>query len=418
MKIAVIGLGYVGLPLALALSKKNTLVGFDIDDSRVIELKKGFDRTGMFDQVQLKNFKANVTSQKSDISNSNIFIITVPTPVDENKNPDLSALNSASRIVGQFLEKDDIVVYESTVWPGVTEQICGPILENISGLKCGYDFFLGYSPERINPGDKEHTLENITKVVSGQNTMVTKTLTALYEEVTNGGIHVAPNIRTAEAAKSIENAQRDINIAFINEIAQICHKLDISTHDVLEAAETKWNFLKFRPGLVGGHCIGVDPYYLAKRARDLGHEPHILLTGRKINDEMGSYIATSILNQLNKNSKILVLGLTFKEDVKDLRNSQINEIIDKFKKSGHSVCVHDPHASPSEAKNLYDIQLESSLNLSEEFDCILCCVAHTEYCSMNASSISRLLSNNALLADIKGIWRKLEIDKPHRKWTL
>ena len=416
--VAVIGLGYVGLPLAIALSEFNDVIGFDINKKRVKELINGIDQTGEFNSVELKCSQLNFTHDPNDISQAKIFIIAVPTPVDENKKPDLTALTAASQSVGQQIKRGAIVVYESTVWPGVTEDICMPILENTSGMKSGHDFFIGYSPERINPGDKEHTIDQITKVVSAQTSEACDIITSLYSQVTNGKIHISPNIRTAEAAKIIENAQRDINIAFINEIAQICQKLEISVYEVLEAAQTKWNFLNFKPGLVGGHCIGVDPYYLAHKASELGHEPHILLTGRKINDSMGLYIAEQVLKLLESESHVLILGLTFKEDVSDLRNSQVIDIIQHLKAAGHKISVCDPHASKDDAMNLYGIKLKNSIYGNKRYHCVLCCVGHKEYRDMDVKSVTNLLMENGLIADVKGIWRKLKTSKVYRRWTL
>tara|TARA_A100001037_G_scaffold298377_1_gene321986 strand:+ start:4174 stop:5475 length:1302 start_codon:yes stop_codon:yes gene_type:complete len=416
--VAVVGLGYVGLPLAIALSKFHKVIGLDTDENRVKELTNGFDRTGEFISSEITNMELRLTSKPNDICLSKIFIIAVPTPVDKDNKPDLSSLRSASETVGTQMRKGSIIVYESTVWPGVTEDICAPILQETSGLKAGVDFFLGYSPERVNPGDKEHTIDKITKIVSAQTPEICNTLSKLYGQITKGKIHVSPNIRTAEAAKVIENAQRDINIAFINEIAQICQKLEISVYEVLEAAETKWNFLKFKPGLVGGHCIGVDPYYLAYRARELGYDPSVLLTGRKINDGMGKYISDQILHLLEPESNILILGLTFKEDVSDLRNSQVEDIIKYLESSGHTVSVSDPHASQEEAMELYGIKLNNKINEDDKFDCVLCCVGHSEYRKMNGKSIAGLLKKRGLLADIKGIWRNIRLDESYRRWTL
>tara|TARA_Y100001970_G_scaffold294331_1_gene450725 strand:- start:27560 stop:28816 length:1257 start_codon:yes stop_codon:yes gene_type:complete len=418
MKIAIIGLGYVGLPLALALSKSNEVIGFDIDVRRIDELKRKSDKTGEVSSKELSISKISFTSTPDDLSFAEIFIIAVPTPVDNNNDPDLTALYSATQTVGRHIEKGSVVIYESTVWPGVTEEICGPILEESSNLKCGKDFFLGYSPERINPGDSEHTVDRITKVVSGQNSKVAQTISEIYSGITSGGIHIAPNIKTAEAAKAIENAQRDINIAFINEIAQICQKLEISTFDVLEAAKTKWNFLDFQPGLVGGHCIGVDPYYLAHCARKLGHEPAVVLTGRQVNDSMGTYIANQISDNLKAKSKILILGFTFKEDVPDIRNSQVIDIVFRLRESNHTVIVHDPYACNEEAQSIYDITLEKTLTFQSKFDCVLCCVSHSDYRKINSTTLEGLLKEDGLLGDVKGIWRNLSLKDSIRRWAL
>ncbi|HEU4636655.1 MAG TPA: nucleotide sugar dehydrogenase, partial [Edaphobacter sp.] len=328
-RVVVVGLGYVGLPLAVALAKRFDVLGFDISEARVSELRSGYDRTREVEDDQLKASALKYTSAIEDCRSADIYIVTVPTPVDQANQPDLGPVLSATRALGQVLDpaKKPIIVYESTVYPGVTEEVCGPELERVSGLRRGVDFFLGYSPERINPGDREHTVDKITKVVAGENDQVLDTLCELYGAVTSGGTFRAASIKAAEAAKVIENAQRDINIAFMNEITQIFGKIGISIYDVLDAAGTKWNFLKFAPGLVGGHCIGVDPYYLSYKAQQLGHDPQVILSGRTINDKMAHYIADEVHTRLNgkagKHCEVLVLGLTFKEDVPDLRNSKV-----------------------------------------------------------------------------------------------
>ena len=361
-RIAVIGLGYVGLPLAVALARHFDVLGVDIDEQRIAELKAGEDRTREIARDQLRASPLKFTVAAEDARGRDIYIVTVPTPVDADNAPDLSAVRAASRMVGKVMGRGAIVVYESTVYPGVTEQIAGPELAAASGLKCGTDFFLGYSPERINPGDREHTVDRITKVVSGQTPEVAKMLGEMYGKVTSGGVFLAKDIRTAEAAKVIENAQRDINIAFINEVATIFQKMGISMHDVLAAAATKWNFLPFTPGLVGGHCIGVDPFYLAHAATALGHHPEIILAGRRINDRMAVFVADCIADRLAAQAKtrlapVLVLGLTFKENVPDLRNSRVIDIINGLKPRGFQIDVHDPLADPEQAKREYGVTL-------------------------------------------------------------
>jgi UDP-N-acetyl-D-glucosamine/UDP-N-acetyl-D-galactosamine dehydrogenase len=433
-KIAVIGLGYVGLPLAVALAKHFTVLGFDIDQKRIEELNSGFDRTHEIDSTTLKKSKLSISSQANALLDQHIYIVTVPTPVTADNSPDLKPLEGASITVAKALSKGAIVVYESTVYPGVTEDFCGPILEKISGLKCGEDFYLGYSPERINPGDKEHTVERITKVVSGQTQAVAEQLKMVYGTLNKGNIFVAANIKTAEAAKVIENAQRDINIAFVNEIATIVGKLGISIYDVLDAASTKWNFLNFKPGLVGGHCIGVDPYYLAHCARQVQHEPEIILAGRRTNEGMGDYIANSInskLHEMGKKgaSRILVLGLTFKENIPDLRNSKVIDVIRSLRDQGHEVTVHDVHANPMEAKLHYDIDLldkfveHISENLhnptrSASYDCIVGAVSHDAYLNFSLEQFEQLLKPDGLIADIKNMWKNGNRPKHLNYWSL
>ena len=427
-KIVVIGLGYVGLPLAVALAKHFPVTGFDIDETRVNQLKKGFDRTSEIEESVLKTSTLQISSDARDIEGHEVFIITVPTPVTEDNLPDLTPLKKASETVGKALQNNAIVVYESTVYPGVTEDFCGPILEKISGKISGRDFYLGYSPERINPGDKLHTIDRITKVVSGQTPEVAEILKHIYGSINNGNIFVARNIKTAEAAKVIENAQRDINIAFINEIATIVGKLGISIYDVLDAANTKWNFLRFQPGLVGGHCIGVDPYYLAECARDLNHEPEVILAGRKINEGMGFFIANTIhqkLKHLNldtnlpsKNARILVLGLTFKEDIPDLRNTKVVDVIEHLKKFGHTVDVHDPFADPIDAKAHYGLNLLTSFQDLFDYDCIIGAVSHQPYLKLSKEAFKTLIRPSGLIADIKNMWKDAPLPEETHYWTL
>ena len=418
-KIAVIGLGYVGLPLAVALAEYHSVVGYDIAAERINQLRDGYDRTGEISSDQLSAANVEYCSEPAVTKGADFFIITVPTPVDKENKPDLTAILAASKTVGGQIKPGAIVVYESTVWPGLTEEICAPALERASGLKYGKDFHLGYSPERINPGDQEHTLRTIMKIVAGDTPDITERIAALYGSINNDNIYVAPDIRTAEAAKVIENAQRDINIAFVNEVAQICHKLGISSAEVLKAAGTKWNFLNFTPGLVGGHCIGVDPYYLAHRAEELGHRPEVILAGRQINDSMGAFVGDHITNLLAPGSKrILVLGLTFKKNVPDLRNSLVGEIVHRLQDKGHIVDVHDPLADHAEAKAIYGIDLLTRIDPGLAYDCVAGAVAHDSYSEMTATKVARLLQTDGLVADIAGMWRSLELPKGLRRWEL
>lgn len=417
--LAIIGLGYVGLPLAVALASKYPCIGFDISESRIAALRDGHDATGEVDAETLRASRLMLTSAPDAMRGADIFIVTVPTPVDRANNPDLSALRSASRTVGTLLKagRRQIVVYESTVYPGVTEDVCGPILEEASGLACGEDFFLGYSPERINPGDREHTVDRITKVVSGQTPEVLDLLCDVYGSITTGGVHRATSIKVAEAAKVIENAQRDINIAFMNEIAMIFHKIGVSTHDVLEAAGTKWNFLKFRPGLVGGHCIGVDPYYLSHLAHEVGHRPDVILAGRAINDGMASYIADELHGRLGRPAQVLVLGVTFKEDVPDLRNSKVVDLIRRLEWLGHKVVIHDPHAVPADAKHEYDLSLAENA-LANRYDAVVLAVPHAAYRAMTAAEVATLLAPDGVIIDIKAAWSDLDLSDVAEVWTV
>jgi UDP-N-acetyl-D-galactosamine dehydrogenase len=427
--VVVIGLGYVGLPLAVALaggSDKERVLGFDIDADRVAELKSGHDRTGEIAADKLRASNLDLSSDGADIIGAGIYLVTVPTPVDERNRPDLSALHSACRIVGSAIaasprREPPIVVFESTVYPGVTEDVCGPALESSSGLHAGHDFFLGYSPERINPGDRLHTVDRIAKVVAGQTPKVAEQLAALYRRVTPE-VFVARNIRTAEAAKVIENAQRDINIAFINEITMIFGRLGISIYDVLDAARTKWNFLNFTPGLVGGHCIGVDPFYLAHCAQSAGLDPEVILAGRRINDRMGDHLAACIANayaaarKSTEPPKTLVLGLTFKENVPDLRNSKVADLIAGLTARGHIVAVHDPRADAGEALTHYGVALIERFDDGTRYDCVVGAVAHDEYLRLGPTDFERLLQPGGLIADSKAIWRDVEVPDGLRRW--
>lgn len=418
-KIAVVGLGYVGLPLALVLARHYSVVGFDISAQRVAGLKAFEDRSGEVEPATLRATTMSFTDRIDEIAGADVFIVTVPTPVDADNMPDLGAMITACSSLGKIIQPGNIVVFESTVYPGITEDFCGPALEAASGLRCGEEFFIGYSPERINPGDKKYTVDKITKVVAGQNETVTQKLVEIYGAVTSGGVFVAKNIKTAEAAKVIENAQRDINIAFVNELAMIFKKIGLNTHDVLEAANTKWNFLPFTPGLVGGHCIGVDPYYLAHLARSLGHEPEVILSGRRINEGMAGFIAQEIDQKLKKTSaRILVLGLTFKENVPDLRNSKSADLVRALVDLGHHVDVHDPCADLVEARAEYDLDLRDTLDGIEPVDCIVGAVRHEGYCDFTDGTLATLLVEGGLVADLKGMWRDIDMPPEYIRWNL
>jgi len=422
--IAVIGLGYVGLPLAVAFARHFPVIGYDISKTRIAELNAGNDRTGEIGAAVLGASSPTFVSSADRLAGADIFLITVPTPVDDNNEPDLGAVKSACRTIGEALGKGAIVVLESTVYPGVTEDVCGPELERASGLKCGADFFLGYSPERINPGDSHHSLEEITKVVSGQTPEIAQRLAEIYGVIVNGDVFIAANIRTAEAAKVIENAQRDINIAFINEVTVIFNRLEISVDDVLDASATKWNFLDFKPGLVGGHCIGVDPFYLAHCAENSGHHPEVILAGRRINDKMGAYLADWIAARIAETAtgaeaaKILVLGLTFKENLPDLRNTKVIDLINGLGRHGHLVDVHDPLAGTLEARELHGVELKTGLDGLGGYDCLVGAVAHDSYRAFTGETFSRLLRPGGLVADIKGVWRHVELPGGLGRWRL
>lgn len=407
IKIAVIGLGYVGLPLARLFSTKYKTVGFDLNQARIEALMTGHDATLEVSDDLLQSAIANgftCTSNVDDIRDCNFYVVAVPTPVDKNNNPDLSPLYGASTTVGKVIAKGDIVVYESTVYPGVTEEECIPVVEQVSGLKFNEDFFAGYSPERINPGDKEHTVENIKKVTSGSTPEIGKKVDAVYASVITAGTHLAPTIKVAEAAKVIENSQRDINIAFVNELSKIFTRMDIDTLDVLEAASTKWNFLPFKPGLVGGHCIGVDPYYLAQCAQRYGYNPEIILAGRRMNDGMGEYVAQQVIKLMLKkgiqiiNSYILILGLTFKENCPDVRNTKVIDIIKSLEEYNVNITIYDPWANPEVVKHEYGLTLVNELP-SRQFDAAVLAVAHDKFKDLD---IEGVLNNNHVLFDVKG----------------
>jgi UDP-N-acetyl-D-glucosamine/UDP-N-acetyl-D-galactosamine dehydrogenase len=418
-QIVVVGLGYVGLPLAVALARSYEVVGLDIDQRRVDELKLGIDRTREVEPETLTASPLKLTSRAADAAGADVYIVTVPTPVDESNQPDLRPVIGATRSVATLLDpaRRPIIVYESTVYPGVTEEICGPLIEEVSGLHRSRDFFLGYSPERINPGDREHTVDKIQKVIAGENEAVTDRLAAIYGAVTSGGVFRAASIKTAEAAKVIENAQRDINIAFMNEITQIFAKLGLSIWDVLAAAGTKWNFLPFQPGLVGGHCIGVDPYYLSHRAQELGHDPQVILAGRSINDGMGRWIADSLHRECGERpGSALVMGLTFKEDVPDLRNSKVIDVIRRLAELGHDVTVHDPRADAGEARHEYGIDLAAEA-LDSRYDLVVVAVPHRDYAGLDDSRLAQLVAEGGLLADLKNLYGGRAL-AGLRRWTL
>lgn len=410
--IGVIGLGYVGLPLSLALSKKFEVFGFDISNTRISELKSAFDRTYEVTQEELiKSDKIRFTSEKKKLAKCNFFVVTVPTPIDTNNLPDLSYLKSASEFVASLLKPGDIVVYESTVFPGCTENVCVPILEQNSGLVYNVDFYCGYSPERINPGDKSRRVESIVKVTSGSTEEAAEKIDAVYASVITAGTHKAESIAVAEAAKVIENTQRDLNIALMNELSILFNKLEIDTHDVLRAAGTKWNFLNFQPGLVGGHCIGVDPYYLTFCAEQVGLNPRIILSGRKQNDGMSSYVADQVIIGLNKiqvqpeHAKILILGVTFKENCPDIRNSKIFDLADALEKHGCSVAMWDPLASEDEVKAEYGRTLSYNMTL-HYYDAVILAVPHSEILNLGSETIASLRSQKSFFADLKGVFHK------------
>ncbi len=421
-KIAVIGLGYVGLPLARLFAAKYSVVGFDINENRISELMSGIDSTLEIDNEILQSVLIGedsdeiglfCTNQLDKIKNCNYYIITVPTPVDENNRPVLTPLIKASETVGAILKKRDIVIYESTVYPGATEEDCVPILEKVSGLKFNKDFYVGYSPERINPGDKEHTVDKILKVTSGSTIDVGRKVNALYKSVITAGTHLAPTIKVAEAAKVIENSQRDINIAFVNEIAKIFNILDINTHDVLEAAGTKWNFLPFKPGLVGGHCIGVDPYYLAQKAQEFGYNPEIILAGRRMNDSMGQYVATEVIKLMIKKdirineANVLVLGVTFKENCPDVRNTKVVDVIYTLKEYGTNITIYDPWANEEEVLHEYGIESTKTLP-NQKFDAIVLTVPHNKFKDIDLLSLK---NDKSIIYDVKNFLPENKKDK-------
>ena len=408
-KVAIIGLGYVGLPLAVEFSKKLPTTGFDLKEQRIAELQNGLDVTREVSSEELTAAdNLQFTSSIDDLQKCNVFIVAVPTPIDDNKRPDLRPLYGASRTVGQALKPGDVVIYESTVYPGATEEVCIPILEDVSGLSFNTDFFAGYSPERINPGDHEHRLPTIVKVTSGSTPEVADFVNDLYGTIITAGTFKASCIKVAEAAKVIENTQRDVNIALINELALIFNRLGIDTLEVLEAAGTKWNFLPFRPGLVGGHCIGVDPYYLTHKAQQVGYHPEMILAGRRLNDDMGRYIASKIVKLMLKkrihvaDANILILGLTFKENCPDLRNTRVTDIIDELTSYGANIEVHDPWANPEEAKQLYGVTMIENLPINH-YDAVVLAVAHQEFKQFSKGDFTRMCRGLAVIYDVKHV---------------
>jgi len=424
-RVAVVGLGYVGLPIAVAFGKHQRVIGFDINKAKIAELQKGIDRTGEVSAADLKATDVHYTFQPSDLKAADFIIVAVPTPINEALQPDLTALRKSSELIGANLSPGSIVVYESTVYPGATEEVCLPILEKVSGMKAGVDFKIGYSPERINPGDKEHTLERIIKVVSAQDDASLEIVANTYELVVKAGIHRASSIKVAEAAKVIENTQRDLNIALMNELALIFHRLGIDTKSVLDAAGTKWNFLKFTPGLVGGHCIGVDPYYLTSKAESVGYHPQVILAGRRINNGMGKFIAEQtmkLLSQLPRpvnDLKVAVLGLTFKENVPDLRNSKVPDIIHELREYGVQVLVHDPIAEPEEAVAEYGIHLQQWDDL-KNVDGVIVAVAHRAYAEMNLQELLKPLRDQraGVVIDVKSLLDRAKLSSSLKYWRL
>ncbi|MGQ9616463.1 MAG: nucleotide sugar dehydrogenase [Spirochaetota bacterium] len=411
--ICIIGLGYVGLPLALLMSKKYNVIGFDIDAKRVDELRSGYDRTNEVDERELGTSTLRLTTDEGMISQAHVVIITVPTPVDKHNIPDLTPLKTASQIVGRNIIEGTTVIIESTVYPGVTEDICVPILEKESGLKWKEGFFVGYSPERVNPGDKVHTIEKITKIVSGDTQQTVELLNRIYGSVINGGLHIAPSIKVAEAAKVIENTQRDLNIALMNELSMIFHRMDIDTKEVLEAAGTKWNFLRFEPGLVGGHCIGVDPYYLTFKAEEIGYHPQVILAGRRINDNVGKYIAENVVKEMIKREKIiykmnvLIMGIAFKENIGDIRNSKVIDIYNELKQFGINLFVFDPVVHNIEVKREYGIELIDDIYRWAPYDSIIIAVKHDDFIkNYDLSFFKKISKNPPILFDIKGVYNK------------
>ena len=418
-RIVVLGLGYVGLPLAIALARKFDVTGLDIDRGRVEELAGGHDRTREIEETALAASSIRLTSDSEECRGADVYIVAVPTPVDGQNRPDLGALLGATRTVASLIdpERRPTIIFESTVYPGVTEDICGPEIERVSGLKRGRDFRLGYSPERINPGDRQHTIDKITKVVAGEDSEVADQLERIYGAITEGGTFRAASIKAAEAAKAIENAQRDINIAFMNEVAQIFSRAGVSIWDVLAAARTKWNFLPFEPGLVGGHCIGVDPYYLSHLAQQVGHDPEVILAGRGINDGMGRWIADALHERRgSKAGSVLVLGLTFKENVPDLRNSRTIDVVRRLEWLGHNVEVADPIADAREVERDYGLGLTTPDG--KRFDLVVGAVPHDKYRAMDPAALEALVAPGGTIADLKGMWRSLDIDPSIDRWSL
>ena len=417
-RIVVIGLGYVGLPLAVALARKFDTTGFDIDEVRVTELRDARDRTREVDQAELRSTGLKLTATAEECAGADLYIVTVPTPVDRSNRPDLGAVMAATRTVARLIDPTlrPTVVYESTVYPGVTEDVCGPEIERIGGLTRGRDFRLGYSPERINPGDRQHSIDKITKVIAGEDGEVVDQLAQVYGAITSGDVFRAASIKAAEAAKAIENAQRDINIAFINEVTQIFSQIGVSIWDVLAAARTKWNFLGFEPGLVGGHCIGVDPYYLSHLAQQVGHDPQVILAGRTTNDSMGAWIADALHDRRRKAGSALVLGLTFKENVPDLRNSRCFDLVRRLQWLGHDVEVADPIAPVDELEREHGLKVSDPG--SRRYDLVVGAVAHDRYRELTDEQLGKLVAPGGTLADLKGMWRDRPLDPSLDRWTL
>lgn len=411
--IAVIGLGYVGLPVAAEFAKQYPVVAFDKSKQRVIELKRGYDRTGEVTAEALRDLSMQITDDPNDLRQADFYILAVPTPINASKHPDLSLLIAASKTVGAYLKPGDIVVYESTVYPGATEQDCLPVLEEASGLVAGHDFKLGYSPERINPGDTEHTFTKITKVVSGQDAESLEIISHVYGSVVHAGVYQAPNIKTAEAAKVIENTQRDVNIALMNELAIIFDRMGIDTHEVLDAAATKWNFLHFKPGLVGGHCIGVDPYYLTYQSERHGYKPEIILAGRRINDDVGSYIGQQTIKKMIKagytikDARVGIMGMTFKENCPDLRNSKVIDIVRELQEYGVECLIHDPVADSADAKQIYNIDLVAWQDL-DDVDTIIMAVDHNQFKQYSVNDYHQKLRHQSILIDVKNVLNPYE----------
>ena len=416
LKLAIIGLGYVGLPLALEFAKKKRVIGFDINEKRIEDLRLGIDTNLDFSKKELQTSKQlNFTKNEKDLKSANCFIVTVPTPVNETKKPNLIPLMKASECIGKMIKKGDLIIYESTVYPGCVEEECVPVLEKFSELKFNIDFFCGYSPERINPGDKEHTISNIKKVTSGSTPEIADLVDNLYKEIITAGTHKAPSIKVAEAAKVIENTQRDLNIALVNELSILFNKMNIDTQEVLDAAGSKWNFLPFKPGLVGGHCIGVDPYYLTYKAESIGYNPKIIIAGRELNDNMGNYVASKLVAKMKtkniqiKGAKILIMGLTFKENCPDIRNSGVQNVIAKLKDFGCDLDLQDSYVDREETKKIYDVY--PNLKLSQNtYDAVLIAVAHDEFKTMGLSNIKKLCKKNHVIFDLKNLFNSKQVD--------
>jgi UDP-N-acetyl-D-glucosamine/UDP-N-acetyl-D-galactosamine dehydrogenase len=416
LKLSIIGLGYVGLPLAIEFSKKKKVIGFDINKKRIKELNSGEDKNLEFSKNELKgSSKLNFTHKEKDLKSSNCFIITVPTPIDKFKKPDLKPLVKATKMVGKIIKKSNLIIFESTVYPGCIEELCVPILEKFSKLKFNKDFFCGYSPERINPGDKKHTITNIKKITSGSTEFIADLVDSLYKEIITVGTHKAPSIKVAEAAKVIENTQRDLNIALINELSIIFRKMNIDTQEVLKAAESKWNFLPFKPGLVGGHCIGVDPYYLTYKAKSIGYHPKIILAGRELNDNMGNYVAFELIKKMKKKNinikkaKILIMGLTFKENCPDIRNSGVQSVISKLKEFKCVLDIQDPYVDKDEILKIYNIYPNPKL-IQNKYDAVLIAVSHNEFKKMGLTKIKNLCKKNHVIFDLKNVFNSSHVD--------